>query len=196
MVRGQSRQKTEYNKQREKVSAWFITLNAHESANGMSQEDLQATMDQYEDVVRDFFDQNWPELIYFVNDQSENDKITSVENRITVEVQPFHKAKQIHTHNVLTIKHTGSSLRLDYESTKNGLKEEVLNNCQGANKPVVRIRLSSSKGNNEKEYMEKDSRDVWAGDEVREHFQERRKQGDQWDNNKNKVFIVTEVPKN
>ena len=170
--RGMTKAKADYKQSKEKASAWFITMNPHESADGLSPEDLEATKEDYKEVIREVFEKNWVDLIYFVDGEPEFEKILSVDNYITVEVQTFNNAHQIHTHNSFVVKHT-SKIQLDYADTKELLKAMVLENCPGANNPNIEIHMSSSKGANEKEYMEKKTGHIWSKEKVSESYREK-----------------------
>ena len=171
---GLTKAKADYKQSKTKVSAWFVTMNAHESADGMPPEELEATKENYKEVIRTFFEENWIDLIFFVGDDrgDEWDKIESVDNYITVEVQEFNNAHQIHTHNSFVVKHT-SRIMLDFAETKSQMKAYVLENCPGADNPNIDIHLSSSKGANEKEYMEKKTGHIWSKEKVSQSYREK-----------------------
>ena len=153
---GMTKAKAESKKAKPKVSAWFITINPHESANGLSEEELEATKEDYLQKVEGFFEKNWMDYVQFIDISDNSDhwnKVINVSNRVSVEVQKFNNARQIHTHNLFKITHR-SKVILDYKTLKEDLKEFIDTKCPNSDNTHIKINRSTSSGENEKRYLE------------------------------------------
>ena len=103
-----------------------------------------------------FFEKNWMDYVQFIDISDNSDhwnKVINVSNRVSVEVQKFNNARQIHTHNLFKITHR-SKVILDYKTLKEDLKEFIDTECPNSDNTHIKINRSTSSGENEKRYLE------------------------------------------
>lgn len=183
-----SERKKKLEREHEKVSNWFVTVNSHQNADKLDPlRKRQFKSEQVRIMVRTF-DERLNEFIKFIDKDNPPDPKKIKWSRVYLknEKQKYNPSHQQHIHGLFSMGHH-TKIQLDYKKLKKIIREEYANSPvfsslpsgggEGGLVPHVDIEMASQSGLAEREYMEKGTHTLWRRKDVAEYYKNLRETG-------------------
>ena len=172
--------KIKIKEKKEMNSNWFITVNTHIHRDSLNKEQRNQIKKDLENRIALALEENYKDYIKVLDEDGSLDD-AKITNKIKVEFQKSNKSGDLHSHNLISIKH-GTRVQLDYNKIKILLKDAVKNLGDEYiedfdMRPNIHMKFGSDNGDAETEYMEKGTHKIWSKVDVKKYYEDLRERG-------------------